>query len=59
MPGENMADKKVGVILNTPGVVCCGSYLPGVKYSVEKKEAARLVTVKGFKYVEEVKHVTN
>lgn len=54
-----MADKRVGVILNTPGVVCCGSYLPGVKYSVEKKEAARLVTVKGFKYVEEVKHVTN
>ena len=54
-----MADKQVDVILDKPGVIRCGSYLPGVVYSLDKKAAARLVTVKGFKYVEEVKHVTN
>lgn len=55
-----MAEKKsANVVLETPGVIRCGEYLRGVVYTVDKTIAERLVAVKGFKYADEVKDVTN
>lgn len=41
------------VILDAPGVVAVGHYLPGRTYTVSEAEAGRLVAVKGFRYADE------
>lgn len=50
------ASNTAKVVLDKPGILRCGKYQREVVYTLNKKEAARLVAVKGFKYADEVKH---
>jgi hypothetical protein len=43
----------VKVTLDRPGARACGKFQAGVEYNVDKKEAQRLVNVKGFRYVDQ------
>ncbi|MGE0451844.1 MAG: hypothetical protein AB7Q29_19890 [Vicinamibacterales bacterium] len=51
--GSAQAPATRRVRLARPGVLACGPYGAGEVHEVEAAEAARLVEVKGFEYVEE------
>lgn len=36
------------VVMDTSGVVACGKYKAGVKYTIDAAEAERLIIAKGF-----------